>query len=200
MFYALILSMTWRACFITDTWTWLHHLFVWGSVFLELAFMLLYSAFPGAFFGTAAEMTVSLWFWFNCVFFVPFVTVLLDIVYKQVRLNVKPLSSEILQEEEHALKVQMRNKSRKCASGRLPYTHRDFGGYFPVALGATDDADSGGYDSVSDCEDSLPTEDSFHSVNDSKRAAAMREVEMRDVGHLVRSLRLQRLCRIGQSR
>ena len=181
MFYALILSMTWRACFITDTWTWLHHLFVWGSVFLEMAFMLLYSAFPGAFFGTAPEMLVSLWFWFNCVFLVPITTVLIDMAYKQIRLYAKPLSSEILQEEENALKV--RKEMNKKGSG---YTHGEFGKYFPDALVASEKdispspvASNGSSDNAL-----LAPEQSIRSTEDIC-TSTMREVELNEVRFFV---------------
>ena len=102
IFCALILAMTWRACFITKTWTWISHLFVWGSLLAWFAVFLpaynYWCSFSPEYCGTTIPLYTSGEFWLGYVILIPTVTFLLDLVLEHARLQFAPRGDDILAE------------------------------------------------------------------------------------------------------
>ena len=101
-FNAIVIAMTARVCLITQTWTWIHILFVTGSIIVHFTFFLwVYNSlctFSPEFCGTTPRVFVSGAQWFGSCILVPVITTLLDVVILHVQYQTWPRLDDILME------------------------------------------------------------------------------------------------------
>eukprot|EP00741_Cyanophora_paradoxa_P005052 tig00000851_g4894.t1 len=98
--FCLVLTVTYKICLETRHWTWLNHLFTWGSVAFWFLFVIVYSAMlkiSSDFYFLAYAMFKTAAFWL-CALLVPVVANLPDFCFKYITANYFPTYLEIIRE------------------------------------------------------------------------------------------------------
>jgi len=87
LFQYVIVTVCLKAGLITNSWTWLTHLAIWGSIVLWFSFLLIYShvwptfKFASNFRGMDIQLLSTPVFYF-CLMLVPITTLLIDVICK----------------------------------------------------------------------------------------------------------------------
>ncbi|XP_050743356.1 probable phospholipid-transporting ATPase IA isoform X2 [Drosophila biarmipes] len=101
----VIVTVCLKAGLITNSWTWLTHLAIWGSIVLWFSFLLIYShvwptfKFASNFRGMDIQLLSTPVFYF-CLLLVPITTLLIDVICKLVHNTVFKTLTEAVRETE----------------------------------------------------------------------------------------------------
>eukprot|EP00741_Cyanophora_paradoxa_P005048 tig00000851_g4890.t1 len=113
--FCLVLTVTYKICLETRHWTWLNHLFTWGSVAFWFLFVIVYSAMlkiSSDFYFLAYAMFKTAAFWL-CALLVPVVANLPDFCFKYITANYFPTYLEIIRELQ---RLALREGGEKAGS------------------------------------------------------------------------------------
>ncbi len=102
MYTIIIVTVTLQLALTVDYWTWLHHLFFWGSIFLKYAFILVMSTLPFGFATSAVGLfpgivapAASYWLLLGVV---PVIALLPDFTMRSVKRVFFPEDHQLVQE------------------------------------------------------------------------------------------------------
>ncbi len=118
----VVVTVCCKAGLEMDSWCWISHMSIWGSIGLWFAFLVAYSyvwpmGLPVA--ANMAGMIELLYttpvFWF-CLLLVPLASLLLDIAYKSIKITVRPTETDKIRIAE----IMRRDVSAYVESGRAP--------------------------------------------------------------------------------
>eukprot|EP00897_Mesotaenium_endlicherianum_P007081 jgi/Mesen1/6400/ME000329S05566 len=121
LYTAIVWTVNVQMALIIDHYTWIHHLFIWGSIVLYYLFAIVYGFMPVTYSTTAykvftEELAPSPIYWLTTLL-LPVAALLPYFLYKVVQTQLYPLDHQIVQELSHIRKADVEDPSLWAAEG-----------------------------------------------------------------------------------